>query len=126
MAKRGQFEFSSKLIRSTICAQIQKKRRRVVHGNIARAIECLHGEDATDFSELLAHHYGEAGNHEKAWKYLILAGDKARDVAAARTARSYYEAASESLRKMKDAVPEKAKRWAKEIARVQSRLAKLG
>lgn len=125
-AKRGQFEFSSKLIRHTICAQIPKRRRRVVHGSIAAALERLHGKDAGDFSELLAYHYSEAEIYEKAWEYLLLAGDKARDVAAVQTARRYYKDASESLQKMKEAVPEKAVGWDKELAHIQERLEKLG
>ena len=96
-----------------------------MHGSIAEAIERLHGDQAADFSELLAYHYREAGNHEKAWKYLILAGDKARDVAAAKTAKRYYEAAAESLLNLKESVPDSGARWEKELSRVEAKLAKL-
>ncbi len=120
-AKRGQFEFSSKLIRKTLRAQIGKRRRRVMHASIAAAIEILHGQETADLSELLAYHHREAGNHEKAWEHLILAGDKARAVAAVQTARGYYEAASESLRSLVKSIPEKQVRWNRELSRLQAR-----
>jgi len=124
-ARRGQFEFSSKLIRRAICNQIDPRRRKVIHESIGTTLERMHAVALDDFSELLAYHFGQAENHTKAWKYQLRAGDNARDVAAHATARGYYEAALlhvEALKASKVA----GKTWAAEIRTVRARLKKLG
>jgi class 3 adenylate cyclase/tetratricopeptide (TPR) repeat protein len=52
------------------------KRRNEVHETIGSAIESLYSERLDEFYEIVAYHYSESDNHEKAYKYLTLSGNK--------------------------------------------------
>jgi len=41
-------------------------------------IECLAGGDTDSVAGFLALHYTEAGDHGKAWRYGVVAGDRAK------------------------------------------------
>ena len=78
------------------------KRRRKIHESIGRAIEELYPERLEEFYEVLAHHYSNSENQEKAIEYLRLAGHKARmDYSSWEAVRLYREAI-----KLLDARPE--------------------
>jgi class 3 adenylate cyclase/tetratricopeptide (TPR) repeat protein len=72
------------------------KKRRVIHGSIGQAIEELYPDRLEEFYEMLAHHYSKSENHEKAYQYLKLAGDKAtRGYSFWETYRWYKQAIEE-------------------------------
>jgi class 3 adenylate cyclase/tetratricopeptide (TPR) repeat protein len=52
------------------------KRRKEIHETIGRAIESLYSERLEEFYEILAYHYSESDNLEKAYLYLKLSGSK--------------------------------------------------
>jgi len=52
------------------------KRRKEIHEKIGVAIESLHSEGLDELHEVLAYHYSESDNSEKAYEYLKLSGDK--------------------------------------------------
>ena len=52
------------------------KRRKEIHGKIGRAIEEIYQKKLEEFYEMLAYHYSNSDNLEKAVYYLKLSGDK--------------------------------------------------
>ena len=88
------------------------RKRRELHGRAGEVIERLAGEDTDAVAESLALHFAEAGNHEKAWAYGVIAGDRAKAAYAnAEAAGHYGRALAEArfLRGMSD--PERARVW---------------
>ncbi len=75
------------------------KKRRELHEVIGDAIKELYEDRLEEYYNILAHHYKNSDNKEKALHYLILAGDKAGGLYSHIEARSYYEEALELLRK---------------------------
>jgi class 3 adenylate cyclase len=53
------------------------KRRKDIHEKIGKAVEELYADRLEEFYEVLSHHYSRSENHEKAYQYLKLSGDKA-------------------------------------------------
>lgn len=64
--------------------------RREMHLAAARALEAQHGEAADEVAGLLGYHFGEAGEVDKAVRYLTLAGDRARAAFAHEEALAHY------------------------------------
>lgn len=87
-------------------------RRRELHARAGQVIEKLAGEDTHAVAEFLALHYARAGEHGPAWKYGVVAGDKARDAFVNVEAAGHYRRALESTRRTGVATPqERAKVW---------------
>ena len=86
----GQLRFRNTLIRDAAYEGLPFRRRRVLHARVADAIVATAGED--DISAL-ALHYSEAGHNERAWRYCLIAGDKAREIYANVEAARFYERA---------------------------------
>ncbi len=70
-----------------------KKDRRAFHRQVAEALECLFPERIDEQIGLLAYHWEQAEEAEKATHYLLRAGDQARMVYAHHEAIDYYERA---------------------------------
>ncbi len=64
--------------------------RRALHYQVGEYLEQTHQDNLTEFYELLAYHYTQSGHQEKAWAYLIKAGDKAKEKYANESAIAYY------------------------------------
>jgi predicted ATPase/class 3 adenylate cyclase len=95
----GQFSFSHALVGETLYAEIPGPRRVQVHGEIAEALEDLHGNDPERLGEL-AHHFIEAapgGDVEKAVSYAERAARRATDQLAHEAAVTHYQRALEAL-----------------------------
>ncbi|HUI24879.1 MAG TPA: adenylate/guanylate cyclase domain-containing protein [Candidatus Kryptonia bacterium] len=71
------------------------QRRKQLHLTIGRAIEDLYAERLTEYWETLAHHYLRAEAWDKAFDYLVKAGDKARLAFANHEAAQFYNRALE-------------------------------
>jgi class 3 adenylate cyclase/tetratricopeptide (TPR) repeat protein len=113
-----EYSFWHVLIRDVAYGQIPRGARAQKHRAAAEWIEHLAGERLADHAELLAHHYeqalgfaaaagsvGEAAELEPlARRFIVMAGDRARQFDAAR-AESYYRRALELMR---PADPERA------------------
>ena len=69
------------------------QRRRELHAQVGEAIESLFADRLDEFSALLAWHFAQAEQWEKAQDYLFKAGDKAVQVAADAEALAHYEKA---------------------------------
>jgi class 3 adenylate cyclase/tetratricopeptide (TPR) repeat protein len=85
--------FRHELVRATAYEGLSFRRRREIHGRVAAAIEQRAGADVGEVAGLLSHHYLEAGEHEQAWRYSVLAGDAAQERLANVVASELYERA---------------------------------
>ncbi|MFB3896773.1 MAG: tetratricopeptide repeat protein [bacterium] len=66
------------------------KRRKIFHGKIAQCLEEMYANRLDEHYELIAHHYSNSDEHQKALEYLIKAGDKCRKLYANETAIDCY------------------------------------
>ena len=89
-----EFAFKHMLIRDTAYGTLPRARRRELHAAAARFIE-----DATSGSSelawLLAHHWREAGDPQRAIAYLLAAAERARDAFAVEETYDLYGRALE-------------------------------
>jgi DNA-binding SARP family transcriptional activator len=91
------YEFSSESIWKAIYGDIQTTRRRVMHRQIAEALEHEHSADLLSVCESLAYHFRAAGLHERAIGYLAQAAEKAERCGATETAFYYLGLAEEEI-----------------------------
>jgi class 3 adenylate cyclase/tetratricopeptide (TPR) repeat protein len=87
----GRLHFLHDLFRAVAYEGLSFKRRREVHGRVGAVIEEYAGESAADVADLLSLHYHRAAEHQKAWKYSVLAGRRAHDRSANVEAVELYE-----------------------------------
>ncbi len=88
-----EYIFKHDLTREAAYNGLLKKRRRAFHRRVAEALERLFPERIEEQLGLLAHHWEQAGDAEKATEYLLRAGDQARLVYSHREAIGYYQRA---------------------------------
>ncbi|HSJ27867.1 MAG TPA: adenylate/guanylate cyclase domain-containing protein [Acidimicrobiia bacterium] len=77
------------------------RKRKELHARAGEVIERLAGADTAAVAEFLALHYAIAGGHAAAWKYGVIAGDKAKRAFANVEASRHYERALESGRRLR-------------------------
>jgi class 3 adenylate cyclase/tetratricopeptide (TPR) repeat protein len=82
------------------------RRRKELHARAGRVIERLAGTDTSSSAEFLALHFSQAGEHGQAWRYGMIAGDKARRAFANVEAAGHYRRALKSTRWAPDATRE--------------------
>jgi ABC-type oligopeptide transport system substrate-binding subunit len=95
---RGTFAFEHRLIPTTLVEGLRTLQRRRLHRRAATAVEALR----PDNFEVLAYHYDQAGNSEKATDYLLKTGDRARALYAHQEAIDNYERALALLKEKGD------------------------
>jgi tetratricopeptide (TPR) repeat protein len=76
------------------------RKRRELHGRAGEVIERLAGGDTDSVAGFLALHYTEAGDHEKAWRYGVIAGDRAKGAYANVEAAGHYRRALTEARSL--------------------------
>jgi class 3 adenylate cyclase/tetratricopeptide (TPR) repeat protein len=69
--------FKHALTREVVYDSILIKGKKRLHEEIGRATEEIYTERLEEFYEMLAYHYSQSENPEKAYKYLKLSGNKA-------------------------------------------------
>jgi class 3 adenylate cyclase/tetratricopeptide (TPR) repeat protein len=111
----GAFAFRHDLVRATAYEGLSFRRRAELHGRVGRALEKRAGALVDEAAGLLSHHFFEAGEHDKAWRYAVAAADWAESTFANVVAAELYERAISAVESLPD-VP------ATEIARVQEAL----
>jgi tetratricopeptide (TPR) repeat protein len=93
--KGRRVRFAHDKLREIIHAQIDEGERRRLHASAGAAIEARYGATpalAGHFSELV-HHYTTAHDHEKAFEYLVKAGQAALAASASREALGFFRRA---------------------------------
>lgn len=94
----SRYRFSHALFRQYLYQQLVAGERRLLHAEIAQALEDIYGEHKDDVAIQLAQHYIEAKEREKAIAYLLLGGDRARNRYAYEEAIALYSQALEFLK----------------------------
>ncbi|MBL7174383.1 MAG: AAA family ATPase [Desulfobacteraceae bacterium] len=92
-----EYIFKHALTQEVAYNSLLQKRRKEIHENIGKAIEEIYPERLEEFYEILAYHYAESDNLEKAWRYLKLSGEKVFQRSSNRQAFIYFE---EAIRKL--------------------------
>lgn len=87
------YAFSHILSQETIYNSILHSQRPGLHRTVAEAIEALYADDLANQAEALALHYDRARVREKAMRYAVQAGDRARARFANHEAIEYYSRA---------------------------------
>ena len=74
----SRYRFAHALFQAYLYNGLSSGERRLLHGEIAAALEALYGDQAEAVVAQLAHHYDAGGRAEKAVEYALRAGDQAR------------------------------------------------
>jgi DNA-binding SARP family transcriptional activator len=88
-ARRGRFEFAHAAIRHAVYASLAPGRRRVLHAQVAAALEQLEAGARGRSYDVLAYHYRAAGQIERAVANLQKAAVRARFLLAEESAAAY-------------------------------------
>lgn len=102
--RRPQLEYGFRhgLVQEVVYTRLIESKRRKLHGRVGIALEAISGDAGEAPYSLLAHHFGEADDAEKAVQYLLRAGDAARALYADREAIEHYRRARASLSRLDD------------------------
>jgi ABC-type oligopeptide transport system substrate-binding subunit len=87
------YRFTHALFQQYLYNGLGSGERRLLHAEIAQALEELYQDRLEAVTVHLARHYAEAGQDEKAVDYLRQAGDRARGLYAHQEATNYYRQA---------------------------------
>ena len=98
-----EYRFRHGLVQEAAYATLLDERRRDLHRLVGEALEELHREELSEAYGLLARHFAEADEPEKAARYLLEAGDAARAVYADDEAIAQYRHALTFLDRLGDA-----------------------
>lgn len=96
-ARQGHFDFAHPSVRRLLYEDVPASRRRVLHGDIAAALEEIHRADPDCPCELLAWHYTAAGAWDKAFDYLEISAVRASALGARHACREHCRQALEAL-----------------------------
>jgi class 3 adenylate cyclase/predicted ATPase len=96
------FAFKHVLLRDAVYNSLLRGRRQEIHADIAAVLEKHFGELAENRPEILAYHYGEAGNNEKAIRCWREAGRRALANSANAEAISHYRNALQLITELPD------------------------
>jgi ABC-type transport system substrate-binding protein len=102
-----EYRFRHGLVQEAAYASLLEPVRRELHGRIGEALETLVEHPEEEIPEVLARHFAEAEEPERASRYLLAAGDKARAVYADREALEHYRRARSFLARLGDPVRER-------------------
>jgi tetratricopeptide (TPR) repeat protein len=92
-----QFRFDNPLIQDIAYMELNRSRRRFLHGKVGEILENKYTNDIEKVVFDLADHFSKARVPEKALNYLVMAGDRANQIYAIDDARRYYLTALEML-----------------------------
>jgi predicted ATPase/DNA-binding SARP family transcriptional activator len=93
--KGSSYDFSHDKIREVAYQQMSGARRQQIHRRVGEALELEYRDRLDEVVSQLAYHFLAGGDREKALKYTIRAGDRARELYANEEAIAYYQRALE-------------------------------
>ncbi|MFQ5973867.1 MAG: AAA family ATPase, partial [Alphaproteobacteria bacterium] len=99
------YMFKHALTQDVAYASLLVQRRKELHGLIGLAIEELYADRLAEHYEVLAHHFSEAEDSQRALDYLLKAADKATKAFGLRQALDLYGEALEAARRLGEGVP---------------------
>jgi ABC-type oligopeptide transport system substrate-binding subunit/DNA-binding SARP family transcriptional activator len=89
----SQYTFTHTLFQQYLYHALSPGERRLLHGEVALALEEIYAGHLENVTVSLARHFSEAGEAGKAIDYLLQAGDRARGLYAHREAVNFYRRA---------------------------------
>jgi len=101
-----EYIFQHNLTREAAYNSMLLRERREFHRRVGEAVEELFNDRLEEHSHLLAYHFYEAGDDERAFKYCMMAGDEAARLYAHHEANSHYTRAIELIERV-EASPER-------------------
>lgn len=87
------YTFKHRLFQEYVYGLMDEAERTYMHEDVARALLDLYGDEDGEIIGQLAYHYHRAGVADQAFKYAVMAGDRAYAVFAAADAAEYYTSA---------------------------------
>jgi predicted ATPase len=90
---REAHEFRHALVSDAIYGTLLRRDRTELHGQVGQAIEQLYADRLEEHVEVLARHFGWSDHLDRALRYLIWAGQKARRIYANEQALQYFQQA---------------------------------
>lgn len=97
-----EYIFKHALTQEATYDSLLRERRKTFHLHVGEAIESLFADRREEFSGLLAYHFEQAGDVNKAARYLVDAGDIARLEDALLEADDFYSRAIQNLVELDD------------------------
>ncbi len=97
--------FRHALIRDVAYEGLPFRRRRELHARVGEVYERRAGDDPGEVAELLSLHFHRAGAHEQAWRYSLLAGERAQSRYANVEAAEFYRRALDAARRLPELEP---------------------
>ncbi len=104
------YSFKHALTQDVVYGSLLERRRRQYHAAVGTGLEALYAERPGEIVELLAYHFGRAGEDEKAVDYGVRAAEKAQGHWAYTEALTHFEAALKRLATMPDTERNRARR----------------
>ncbi len=95
-----EYAFRHALTREVAYNSLLVQRRKVIHGQVGRAMEQLYSHRLEEFYEILAWHYSHSGDQDKACRYLRFAGQKSIRTNSYREAFDQFRDALQVLGRM--------------------------
>jgi ABC-type transport system substrate-binding protein/class 3 adenylate cyclase len=97
-----EYRFRHGLVQEVAYASLVESKRRKLHKRVGEALEEIYQESPEESYALLARHFSEADEPEKAVEYLLKAGDAARAIYADKEALEHYRRARAFLARTGD------------------------
>jgi tetratricopeptide (TPR) repeat protein len=99
----GRVRFRNTLVHAAAYEGLPFSRRRDLHGRVGLVLESGLGRDLGEEAGVLAAHFFHAGDHERAWRYSRLSGDRAKGIYANVDAASFYTRALDTAKRFRGA-----------------------
>jgi class 3 adenylate cyclase/tetratricopeptide (TPR) repeat protein len=116
------WRFRHALIRDAAYEGLPFRRRRELHRTVGTTLERGAGPDAAEHAELLSLHFFHGQEHDRAWTYSRMAGERAQAKYALVEATDFYRRAIESGRVLKLGVGGQLRDVYESLGDVQERL----
>jgi class 3 adenylate cyclase/tetratricopeptide (TPR) repeat protein len=104
----GTVRFTHALVRDAAYGGLSFRRRRALHASVGETLE-LEADDPEDQAELLSMHFFNSDQPRKAWRYSLVAAERARSIYANYEAAEFYQRAIEAGRRIGVDQPELAR-----------------
>ncbi|MGH9134268.1 MAG: adenylate/guanylate cyclase domain-containing protein, partial [Ilumatobacteraceae bacterium] len=98
----GRFRFRSAVVRDAAYEGLSYRRRRDLHRRAGEVAERMAGAHPETVADSLALHFARAQDHERTWRYALVAGRRARAAHANVEAAADFELALEAARRKRD------------------------
>jgi len=94
------YRFGHVLFRDYVYNMLSRGERRLLHADVGAALESLYDGQQEEVAVQLAHHFQKAGNYGRAFRYLILAAERASRLYANDEAIAHYTRAIEVAKRV--------------------------